>query len=66
MRSHGLTRLETIMKVTVFGATGGIGVQVVAQLLDAGHDVVAVIRNASRLPAHRHLLRLLFDWCHYL
>src|SRR5688572_6460601 len=58
MPSHGLTRLETIMKVTVFGATGGIGVQVVSQLLDAGHDVVAVIRNASRLPAHRQRLAI--------
>src|SRR5687768_9951228 len=37
------------MKVTVFGATGGIGRQVVAQLLEAGHGVVAVVRNAARL-----------------
>jgi uncharacterized protein YbjT (DUF2867 family) len=37
------------MKVTVFGATGGIGGQVVRQALDAGHKVTAVVRNASGL-----------------
>ncbi|MBX6383608.1 MAG: SDR family oxidoreductase [Microbispora sp.] len=37
------------MKLTVFGATGGTGTQVVAQALDAGHEVVAVVRDPSRL-----------------
>jgi uncharacterized protein YbjT (DUF2867 family) len=36
------------MKMTVFGATGGIGGQVVRQALDAGHQVTAVVRSSSR------------------
>ena len=40
------------MKLTVFGATGGIGRHVVRQALDAGHQVTAVVRDASqRTPA---------------
>ncbi|WP_112243584.1 NAD(P)-dependent oxidoreductase [Kribbella monticola] len=35
------------MKITVFGATGGIGGQVVEQALAAGHKVVAVVRESS-------------------
>jgi uncharacterized protein YbjT (DUF2867 family) len=37
------------MKMTVFGATGGIGREVVRQALDAGHTVTAVVRESSRL-----------------
>jgi nucleoside-diphosphate-sugar epimerase len=37
------------MKVTVFGATGGIGRHVVAALLADGHDVTAYVRNPGRL-----------------
>jgi uncharacterized protein YbjT (DUF2867 family) len=37
------------MKLTVFGATGGIGGHVVRQALDAGHTVTAVVRDAARL-----------------
>ena len=36
------------MKVTVFGATGRIGEQVVRQALDAGHKVTAVVRDPAR------------------
>jgi uncharacterized protein YbjT (DUF2867 family) len=35
------------MKITVFGATGGIGGQVVEQALAAGHKVAAVVRESS-------------------
>ena len=36
------------MKIVVFGATGGIGRQVVAQLLAGGHDVTAVVRGTAK------------------
>ena len=38
------------MKMTVFGATGGIGGQVVRQALDAGQKVTAVVRDPARFP----------------
>jgi putative NADH-flavin reductase len=38
------------MKLTIFGASGGTGSQVVTQALDAGHDVLAVVRDPARLP----------------
>jgi putative NADH-flavin reductase len=39
------------MKLTVVAATGRIGRQVLDQALAAGHDVTAVARNPSTLPA---------------
>jgi putative NADH-flavin reductase len=41
------------MQLTVFGATGATGRQLVEQALDAGHRVTAVVRNPARLPV-RH------------
>jgi putative NADH-flavin reductase len=38
---------EERMKLTVFGATGGIGGHVVRQALEAGHKVAAVVRASS-------------------
>ncbi|MFF3431137.1 NAD(P)-dependent oxidoreductase [Streptomyces sp. NPDC002602] len=45
------------MRLTVFGATGGVGREVVRQALDAGHEVTAVVRDPARLgmPAHDRL-----------
>jgi putative NADH-flavin reductase len=37
------------MKLTIFGATGGIGRQLVEQALSAGHKVTAVVRNPNKL-----------------
>lgn len=44
------------MKLTVFGATGGVGRNLVQQALAAGHTVAAVVRDAARLGLdHPHL-----------
>jgi putative NADH-flavin reductase len=44
------------MRLTVFGATGGTGQQVVRQALAAGHEVTAVVRDTGRLrQAHERL-----------
>lgn len=37
------------MRLTVFGATGGIGQEIVRQGLAAGHQVTAVVRDPARL-----------------
>ena len=37
------------MKLTVFGATGGTGKQVVEQALAAGHHVTALVRDPAKL-----------------
>ncbi|AQZ62647.1 Flavin reductase [[Actinomadura] parvosata subsp. kistnae] len=39
------------MKITVFGATGGTGLELLRQGLERAHDVTAVVRDAGRLPA---------------
>src|SRR2546430_933815 len=42
------------MKITVFGATGQTGVEVVKQGLAAGHQVTAVVRDPARLDVAAH------------
>ena len=37
------------MKLTVFGATCGVGREVVTQALDAGHHVTTYVRNPAKL-----------------
>ncbi|WP_282796447.1 NAD(P)H-binding protein [Streptomyces sp. CC224B] len=39
------------MRLTVFGATGGIGGEIVRQALASGHHVTAVVRDPARLAA---------------
>src|SRR6266511_4398590 len=46
------------MKVTVFGATGRIGEQVVRQALDAGHKVTAVVRDPARFDVNHPALEV--------
>jgi putative NADH-flavin reductase len=42
------------MKITIFGATGALGSECLAQALDAGHDISVLVRDADKLP---HSLR---------
>jgi putative NADH-flavin reductase len=46
------------MKVTVFGATGGIGCHVVRQALDHGYAVTAVVRDPARLDVRHPTLEV--------
>jgi uncharacterized protein YbjT (DUF2867 family) len=46
------------MKVTVFGATGGIGGHVVRQALAARHKVTAVVRDPARLDVSHPALEV--------
>ena len=39
------------MKLTIIGATGGVGRQLLAQAVDAGHDITVVARNPANLPS---------------
>lgn len=42
------------MKLTIFGATGATGTTLTTQALAAGHDITAVVRDASRLTIPDH------------
>jgi putative NADH-flavin reductase len=45
-----------LIKITIFGATGGTGKQLVEQALEAEYEVVAYARNPSKLNiTHEHL-----------
>lgn len=45
------------MKLAVFGATGGVGTQLVKIALEQGHTVTAIVRNPAKfsLPSHEAL-----------
>ena len=40
------------MKVALIGATGFVGAKVLAEALDRGHEVTAIVRNAAAVPGH--------------
>jgi putative NADH-flavin reductase len=46
------------MRVTVFGASGRTGRQVVEQGLDRGHEITAFVRDTSRFGASRERLTI--------
>jgi nucleoside-diphosphate-sugar epimerase len=46
------------MRITIFGATGGIGAELLLQSLAAGHTVTVAVRNPSRLPGNRNGTRV--------
>jgi putative NADH-flavin reductase len=45
------------MKLTIFGATGGVGRHLLDQARAAGHDVTAVARNPNGLPDGTRIVR---------
>jgi putative NADH-flavin reductase len=45
------------MKVTIFGATGGIGRQALEQAAAAGHEVTAVVRNPTAISGGARIFR---------
>ena len=46
------------MRLTIVGATGGIGGQILEQAVAAGHDVTVVVRNPGNLPTSRNGVRV--------
>jgi uncharacterized protein YbjT (DUF2867 family) len=42
------------MKVVLFGATGGVGAELLLQLLAGGHEVRVLVRSPERLPVREH------------
>lgn len=46
------------MKITVFGATGGIGRHVLTQAVAAGHDVTAAVRDPGRVTSDVRVIAL--------
>jgi nucleoside-diphosphate-sugar epimerase len=47
------------MKLAIFGATGGTGKQLVEQALATGHQVVAFVRDPSRLTTRHERLTIM-------
>jgi putative NADH-flavin reductase len=46
------------MKITIFGATGGVGKQLVQQALASGHEVTAFVRDPAKLNMQHDCLRI--------
>src|SRR6185436_4744691 len=42
---------RTLMKIALIGGTGFVGSKVLAEALQRGHQVTALLRNPAKLPA---------------
>lgn len=47
------------MKLAIFGATGRTGMPLVKQALDAGHEVVALVRTPAKMPLEHKQLTMI-------
>ena len=47
------------MKIAIFGATGRTGIPLVKQALDAGHEVIALVRTPAKMPLQHQRLTLI-------
>jgi putative NADH-flavin reductase len=45
------------VKLALLGATGGVGREILSQAVAAGHQLTAVVRNPSKLPANIDVVR---------
>ena len=43
------------MKIALIGATGFVGSKILAESLDRGHDVTAIVSDSAKLPTHAKL-----------
>jgi putative NADH-flavin reductase len=49
------------MKIALIGATGFVGSKVLAEALQRGHQVTALVRNTAKLPAQAHVTPVELD-----
>ena len=46
------------MKIAIFGATGGTGLELLQQALDRGYEVTAIVRRPEAIPLTHVRLRV--------
>jgi putative NADH-flavin reductase len=60
--NHQLSKREPYhMKITIFGATGRVGNEVLQRTLAEGHEVKVLVRSLEKLPAHPNLQKIKGD-----
>ena len=52
------SHIQTPQRLAIFGASGGIGKELVSRALAAGHQVTALVRNPERLETRHDNLRI--------
>jgi len=58
---HRFNTLENFMKIALIGATGFVGTAVLAELLQRGHQVTALVRDPARLTPQARLTAVAAD-----
>ena len=47
------------MKIAVFGATGGLGLQLLDKALDKGHEIIAYVRSPEKITFEHENLKVI-------